>query len=109
MGVHHIAAQRGTITRATRTEQRPMSGLTPDQAVTALREGLETYLATTGGYHDLATQMDAERDRVRALRRAIADRIEADIAILDALAPDADLEDGHDFEDVSLPIRGSTA
>ncbi len=39
--------------------------------------------------------MDAERDRVRALRRAIADRIEADIAILDALTPDVDLEDGH--------------
>ncbi|MCJ2030928.1 hypothetical protein MKK50_16280 [Methylobacterium sp. J-043] len=36
--------------------------------------------------------------RIRELRRAIADRIEADIALLDALTPDCDLEDGHDAE-----------
>jgi hypothetical protein len=30
--------------------------------------------------------------RIRELRRAIADRIEADIALLDALTPDADFE-----------------
>lgn len=30
--------------------------------------------------------------RIRELRRAISDRIEADIALLDALTPDADLE-----------------
>lgn len=34
--------------------------------------------------------------RIRELRRAIADRIEADIALLDALTPDADLEPGTD-------------
>ncbi|TNC07105.1 hypothetical protein FF100_33580 [Methylobacterium terricola] len=38
-----------------------------------------------GSAPDLAAQMEVERDRVRTLRRAIADRIEADLAILDAL------------------------
>ncbi|WP_157914105.1 hypothetical protein [Methylorubrum populi] len=41
---------------------------------------------------------DPDQPRIRALRRAIADRIEADIALLDALMPDCDLEDGHDTE-----------
>ena len=35
---------------------------------------------------------ETERERVRALRRAIGDRIEADLALLDMLAGDADLE-----------------
>ncbi|KQS80002.1 hypothetical protein ASG32_24245 [Methylobacterium sp. Leaf361] len=39
-----------------------------------------------------------DRQRLRDLRRRIADRIEADIALLDALDGDADLEDGHDAE-----------
>ncbi|GEP01896.1 hypothetical protein GCM10007887_25230 [Methylobacterium haplocladii] len=41
---------------------------------------------------------DPNLARVRVLRRSIADRIEADIALLDALAGDADLEDGADGE-----------
>ncbi|MCJ2093271.1 hypothetical protein MKK67_12335 [Methylobacterium sp. J-072] len=35
---------------------------------------------------------DADRQRVRELRRRIADRIEADLALLDALSPDPDAE-----------------
>ena len=35
---------------------------------------------------------ETERERVRALRRRIADRIEADIALLDMLSGDPDLE-----------------
>lgn len=42
-------------------------------------------------------EIEAERARVRALRRAISDRIEADIALLDTLdAITEDLEDGGD-------------
>lgn len=41
---------------------------------------------------------DPDRQRIRELRRRIADRIEADLALLDALDGDTDLEDGHDAE-----------
>lgn len=41
---------------------------------------------------------DPDQPRIRALRRAIADRIEADIALLDALTPDCDLEGEQDAE-----------
>lgn len=44
---------------------------------------------------------DPEIDRIpalRDLRSALADRIEADIALLDALDGDPELEDGHDAE-----------
>ncbi len=36
---------------------------------------------------------DPDRERIRDLRRRIAERIEADIALLDALDGDCDLED----------------
>ncbi|GJE52534.1 hypothetical protein GOFOIKOB_5607 [Methylobacterium tardum] len=46
---------------------------------------------------------DLDRQRLRELRRRIADRIEADIALLDALDGDTDLEDenehGGDIQD----------
>ena len=42
---------------------------------------------------------DPDQPRIRELRRSIADRIEADLALLDALDGDPDLEDGHDAED----------
>jgi hypothetical protein len=46
---------------------------------------------------------ETERERVRALRKRIADRIEADLALLDMLTGDADLEDenehGGDVQD----------
>ncbi|UHC14456.1 hypothetical protein LRS73_18075 [Methylobacterium currus] len=96
--------------RAICTERQLMSsGLTPDLAVTALREGLKTCLASTGGYPDLIAQMDVERDRVRTLRQAIVEGIEADIAILDALAPDVRLGDGQDAGSVSFAREGGLA
>lgn len=45
-----------------------------------------------------AADPDLERHRIRDLRRRIAERIEADIALLDTLDGDCDLEDGHDAE-----------
>ena len=41
---------------------------------------------------------DPDQPRIRELRRSIAARIEADLALLDALDGDPDLEDGHDAE-----------
>lgn len=57
-----------------------------DQAIADIQIGLASFFA------------DADRQRVRELRRRIADRIEADLALLDALSPDPDLEDGYDAE-----------
>jgi hypothetical protein len=51
-----------------------------DQAIADIQIGLASFFA------------DADRQRVRELRRRIADRIEADIALLDALEGDADRE-----------------
>ena len=90
---------------------RPSSGLTPEQALANLQAGLDFFFAETGP-GETAARMAAGRHRVRTLRRAIAARIEAEVAVLDALTPDADLEDGadgedgHDFEDVDFPMRG---
>lgn len=44
------------------------------------------------------TAADPGLIRIRTLRRSIAEHIEADIALLDALAGDTDLEDGADGE-----------
>lgn len=44
--------------------------------------------------------------RIRELRRAIADRIEADIALLDALTPDADFEPSFCGVGVERPTAG---
>ncbi len=86
--------------RVIRAERPPVSsGLTPEQALDNLQAGLDFFFAETSPA-EIAAQVAADRHRVRALRRAIADRIEADIAILDALAPDPDLEDTEpDLED----------
>ncbi|KST56771.1 hypothetical protein AO398_09315 [Methylobacterium sp. GXS13] len=51
-----------------------------DQAIAEIQIGLASFFA------------DADRQRVRELRRRIADRIEADLALLDALDGDADCE-----------------
>ncbi|MGU3479405.1 hypothetical protein [Methylobacterium sp. D48H] len=45
-----------------------------------------------------AADPDLDRQHLRELRRRIADRIEADIALLDDLDGDADFEDGADLE-----------
>ena len=105
---HRLAVIRPPLLPAGLRSPRPSSGLTPDQALDSLRAGLEFFFSGTSPA-EIAAEMAADRHRVRTLRRAIAARIEADLAILDALTPDVDLEDGHDFEDVALPIRGSAA
>ncbi|WP_167858653.1 hypothetical protein [Methylobacterium nonmethylotrophicum] len=67
-------------------------------ALVALRQGLEAYFAASGRAVDLSAQMDVELARVGEIRAAIANRVEADIALLDAIDGDADLEDGGDAE-----------
>jgi hypothetical protein len=79
-----LVRQLGPVTQAIRT-MRAADRCTPavqhaDQAIADIQIGLASFFA------------DADRQRVRELRRRIADRIEADIALLDALAGDADLE-----------------
>ncbi len=54
-----------------------------DAAIEAIREGLISYFIQEDG---------PDRQRVRELRRRIADRIEADLALLDVLDGDPDLE-----------------
>lgn len=109
MGSVHIAAQGSSMRRVSRAERTPVSsGLTPEQALDNLQAGLDYFFAETSPA-EIAAQVAADRHRIHALRDAIAARIEAESAILDALTPDVDLEDGHDFEDVALPIRGSAA
>ncbi|KTS30852.1 hypothetical protein NS228_06255 [Methylobacterium indicum] len=87
------------------------SGLTPEQALDNLQAGLDFFFAETSPA-EIAAQVAADRHRIHALRDAIAARIEAEFALLDALTPDVDLEvdadaeDGHDFEDVDFPMRG---
>ena len=103
-----LALARPLLLPAGLRSPRPSSGLTPDQALDSLRAGLDYFFAETSPA-EIAAERAADRHRVQALRREIADRIEADIAILDALTPDADLEDGHDVEDVTLPMRGGCA
>ncbi|WP_246692035.1 MULTISPECIES: hypothetical protein [unclassified Methylobacterium] len=78
-----LARQLGPVSRAIRAcrETDPA-----DLAIADIQIGLASFFA------------DADRQRVRELRRRIADRIEADLALLDALEGDADLEDGHDAE-----------
>lgn len=77
------SAQVGPVTQALRA----CRAVDPaDQAIAQIQIGLASFFA------------DADRQRVRELRRRIADRIEADLALLDALNPDPDLEDGHAAE-----------
>jgi hypothetical protein len=57
-----------------------------DQAIADIQIDLASFFA------------DADRQRVRELRRQIAERIEADLALLDALAGDADHEPDLDRE-----------
>ncbi|MCJ2065054.1 hypothetical protein MKK63_20405 [Methylobacterium sp. J-088] len=101
--------QPGPVTQAIRA-MRAAEPLPPtDVAIEAIREGLIRYFVEADS---------ADRQRVRDLRRRISDRIEADLALLDALSPDPeaeltalervgrgfewsgydDAEDGHDAE-----------
>ena len=82
------SAQVGPVTQAIRA-CRPVDPA--DRAVGEIQIGLASFFA------------DADRQRVRELRRRIADRIEADLALLDALDGDPDLENenehGGDIQD----------
>ena len=75
--------QLGPVSRAIRAcrETDPA-----DLAIADIQIGLASFFA------------DADRQRVRELRRRIADRIESDLALLDALAGDADHEPDLDRE-----------
>lgn len=61
-------------------------------ALAALREGLEHYFSAAGMAVDLSDAMCVELHRIREIREGIANRIEADLAILDAIDGSADLE-----------------
>ncbi|MCJ2062939.1 hypothetical protein MKK63_09475 [Methylobacterium sp. J-088] len=75
--------QSGPVTQAIRA-MRAAEPLPPaDAAIEAIREGLIRYFLE---------EDSANRQRVRDLRRRIEDRIEADLALLDALDDDADRE-----------------
>ena len=72
-----LGRQLGPVTRAIRACRETDLA---DQAITEIQICLDSFFA------------DADRQRVRELRRRIADRIEADLALLDALDGDADRE-----------------
>lgn len=63
-----------------------MRAVDPEAAIEAIREGLDSYF------------VEVDRQRVRNLRRAISIRIAADIALLDALGGDPDIESAGDDE-----------
>ena len=79
-------SQPGPVTLALRA----MRAADPDQAahdaIEAIRRGLDRHFS------------EADWKRLKALRQRVAARIEFDLALLDVLAGDADLEDGHDQE-----------
>ncbi len=109
MGFGHIAAQGSAMRRVIRAERAPVSsGLTPEQALDNLRSGLDYFFGETCPA-EIAAQVAADLHHIHALRDTIAARIEAEFAVLDALTPDVDLEDGADFEDVTLPMWGGAA
>lgn len=104
MGFHHSKPRRasagcGPVTRAIRTMRAAEPVLEPEHpALAALRQGLEDYFADAGMLVDLDAQMCVELHRIREIRESIANRIEADLAILDAIDGNPDLEDGADAE-----------
>ena len=84
-----LGRQPGPVTQAIRA-MRAAEPLPPaDAAIEAIREGLIRYFVEDDG---------AGRHLVRNLRRRIADRIEADLALLDALDGDTDHEPDVDRE-----------
>ncbi len=78
-----LGRQPGPVTQAIRA-MRAAEPLPPtDAAIEAIREGLIRYFVE---------EDEADRQHVRELRRRIADRIEADLALLDALDGDPEVE-----------------
>lgn len=84
-----LGRQPGPVTQAIRAMRAAEPLPSADAAIEAIREGLIRYFVEEDG---------ADHQRVRELRRRIADRIEADLALLDALDEDPDIEDGGDAE-----------
>ena len=78
-----LGQQLGPVTRAIRACREADFA---DQAIAEIQIGLDSFFA------------DADRQRVRELRRRIADRIEADLDLLDALSGDTDHEPDLDRE-----------
>ena len=88
--------QPGPVTLALRA----MRTADPDQAahnaIEAIRRGLDRHFS------------DADHQRLKALRRRVADRIERDLALLDVLVGDVDLEDA-DSEMTAVEWAGAGA
>ncbi|TXM67464.1 hypothetical protein FV226_21775 [Methylobacterium sp. WL12] len=67
-----------------------------DDAIEAIRRGLDRHFSETA------------RQRLSALRKRVADRIERDLALLDVLAGNVDLEDA-DSEMTAVEWTGAGA
>ena len=73
--------QPGPVTLALRAMQAAEPDQAAHDAIEAIHRGLDRHFS------------EADRQRLRALRQRVADRIERDLALLDILAGDVDLED----------------
>ncbi|MFE1601614.1 hypothetical protein [Methylobacterium sp. ID0610] len=84
------------MTRAMRAMRNDELAPRPDP-ITALRCALERHFASLG---QQVSFVERKPTSLAAVRRALADRIEADLAVLDAIDGDSDLEveDGGDDE-----------
>jgi len=80
-----LGRQSGPVTQAIGAMRAAEPLPSADAAIEAIREGPIRYFVDDDG---------ADRQRVRELRRRIAGRIEADLALLDALDGDPDIEPG---------------
>lgn len=78
--------QLGPVTLALRAMRTADPDEAAHDAIEAIRRGLDCHFS------------EADYQRLKALRRRVADRIEFDLALLDALDGDADREDGADAE-----------
>ena len=73
--------QPGPVTLALRAMQAADPDQAAHDAIESIRRGLDRHFS------------EADRRRLRVLRQRVADRIERDLALLDMLADDVDLED----------------
>ncbi|MCJ2008206.1 hypothetical protein [Methylobacterium sp. J-092] len=76
-------SQIGPVTLALRAMRTPNPDQAADDAIEAIRRGLDRHFS------------EVDHDRLQALRRRVADRIQADLALLDALDGDPDLDADH--------------
>ena len=73
--------QPGPVTLALRAMQAADPDQAAHDAIEAIRRGLDRHFS------------EADRRRLQSIRQRVADRIERDLALLDMLAGDVDLED----------------